>query len=73
VQTILLTGIATEFGVGHSAREAPIRGFYTIVVSGCVSSGDKANHEMGLNILPRICLVLPSRGIIKEWTALIPG
>jgi len=67
VQTVLFTGIATEFGVEHSAREASIRGFYTIVVSDCVSSGDKEKHEMALKILPRISLVLPSRDIIKEW------
>jgi len=67
VQTILFTGIATEFGVEHSAREASIRGFYTIVVSDCVSSSDKEKHEMALKILPRMCLVLPSRDIIKEW------
>jgi nicotinamidase-related amidase len=69
VQTILFTGIATEYGVEHSAREASIRGFHTIVVSDCVSSGDKARHEMALKILPRMCLVLPSKDIIKEWAA----
>jgi nicotinamidase-related amidase len=67
VRTILFTGIATEFGVEHSAREASVRGFYTIVVSDCVSSGDKEKHEMALKILPRMCLVLPSADIIKEW------
>jgi nicotinamidase-related amidase len=69
VRTILFTGISTEFGVEHSAREASIRGFYTIVVSDCVSSGDKTRHEMALRILPRVCLVLPSRDIVKEWAA----
>jgi nicotinamidase-related amidase len=69
VQTILFTGISTEFGVEHSAREASIRSFYTIVVSDCVSSGDKARHEMALKILPRVCLVLPSKDIVKEWAA----
>ncbi len=67
VQTILFTGIATEYGVEHSAREASIRGFYTIVVSDCVSSSNKTAHEMALKIMPRMCLVLPSKGIIKEW------
>jgi nicotinamidase-related amidase len=69
IQTILFTGIATEYGVEHSAREASIRGFYTIVVSDCVSSSDKAKHEMALMILPRMCLVLPSKDIINEWAA----
>jgi nicotinamidase-related amidase len=69
VQTILFTGISTEYGVEHSAREASIRGFYTIVVSDCVSSSDKAKHEMALKILPRMCLVLSSKDIVKEWAA----
>ncbi len=69
VQTILFTGIATEYGIEHSAREAAIRGFYTVVVSDCVSSTDKTTHEMALKILPRMCLVLPSKDIIKEWAS----
>ncbi len=68
IQTILFTGIATEYGVEHSAREAAIRGFYTVVVSDCVSSTDKTTHEMALKILPRMCLVLPSKDIMKEWS-----
>jgi len=69
IQTILFTGIATEYGVEHSAREAAIRGFYTVVVSDCVSSSDKTAHEMALKIIPRMCLVLPSKDIMKEWAA----
>ena len=69
IQTILFTGIATEYGIEHSAREAGIRGFYTVVVSDCVSSGDKTAHEMALKIMPRICLVLHSKDIMKEWAA----
>lgn len=67
IDTILLTGIATEYGIEHSAREAAIRGFYTIIVSDCVSSGDKTMHEMALKIMQRICLVLPSKDVLKEW------
>ena len=67
IRTILFTGIATEYGIEHSARDAAIRGFYTIVVSDCVSSSDKMAHEMALKIMPRMCLVLPSKDILKEW------
>jgi nicotinamidase-related amidase len=67
IQTILFTGIATEYGVEHSAREAAIRGFYTVVVSDCVSSSDRTTHEMALKIIPRLCLVVSSQDIIKEW------
>jgi len=67
VQTILFAGIATEYGVEHSARESAIRGFYTVVVPDCVSWTVKTAHEMALEIMPRMCLVLPSNDIMKEW------
>jgi nicotinamidase-related amidase len=67
VETILFAGIATEYGIEHSAREAAIRGFYTVIISDCVSSSDKTAHEMALKIMPRMCLVLPSKDIMKEW------
>lgn len=67
IQSILFTGIATEYGVEHSAREAGIRGFYPVVVSDCVSSTDKTAHEMALKIMVRICLVVSSKDIMKEW------
>ena len=67
IETILFTGIATEYGVEHSAREAAVRGFYPVVVSDCVSSMDKAAHEMALKIMLRLCLESPSKDIIKEW------
>jgi nicotinamidase-related amidase len=67
IDTILFTGIATEYGIEHSAREAAIRGFYTVIVSDCVSSIDKTMHEMALKIMQRIFLVLPSKDVLKEW------
>ncbi len=67
VQTILFTGISTEYGVEHSAREASIRGFYTIVVSDCVSSREKEAHEMALKIMKLICLVPTSKDVVKDW------
>lgn len=69
IETILFTGIATEYGVEHSAREAAIRGFYPVVVSDCVSSTDKTAHEMALKIMARLCLEATSQEITKEWTA----
>lgn len=68
IQTLLFTGISTEIGVEHSAREASIRGFYTVVVSDCVSSRDRSTHEMSMNIMSRLCLVMSSTAIMKTWT-----
>ena len=68
IKTILFTGIATEMGIEHSAREAAVRGFYTIVVSDCVSSPDPNTHQMALTIMQCLMLVVPSQEIINEWT-----
>jgi nicotinamidase-related amidase len=67
IKTILFTGISTEMGIEHSARESAVRGFYTIVVSDCVSSPDPNTHEMALTIMRRLMLVVPSQEILEEW------
>jgi nicotinamidase-related amidase len=69
IQTIIFTGIATEYGVEHSAREAAIRGFYPVVATDCVSSSDKTMHEMALKIMTRLGILATSTEIIKEWNA----
>ena len=68
IRTILFTGISTEMGIEHSARESAVRGFYTIVVSDCVSSPDQTTHEASLKMMQRLMLVVPSQEILKEWT-----
>jgi nicotinamidase-related amidase len=67
IRTILFTGIATEMGIEHSARESAVRGFYTIVVSDCVSSPDPTTHEASLKMMQRLMLVVPSRDVLKQW------
>ena len=67
IRTVLFSGIATEIGVASSARDASNRGFYTIVLSDCVSSVDKEMHEASLKVLQRICLVMPSTDVMSQW------
>ncbi len=67
ISTIVFTGISTEMGIASSARDAVGRGFYTVVVKDCVSSGNKEMHESALKILERVCLVVPSQEIMKGW------
>jgi len=67
VNTILFTGVSTEIGIDPSARDSANRGFYTIVVEDCVSSSDKEMHESAIKILRKVCLVIPSQDIVKEW------
>ncbi|MFX1337934.1 MAG: isochorismatase family cysteine hydrolase, partial [Promethearchaeota archaeon] len=67
IDTILFTGISTEFGIASSARDSCNRGFYTVVVKDCVSSYNQKFHENTLEILKNICLVEPFQNIMKEW------
>jgi nicotinamidase-related amidase len=66
VNTLIFTGISTEFGIESSARDASNRGFYPIVVSDCVSSMDKGAHERSLKNLEKLCVVKKSAEIIAS-------
>ena len=67
ITTILFSGISTETGISASARDSSNRGFYTVVVGDCVSSMDGEAHQAELKILNKVCLVLSSADIMKEW------
>lgn len=67
IETVVFTGIATEFGIESSARDASNRGFYPVVVSDCVSSMDKGMHELALKVMTRMVITAPSAEIIKAW------
>jgi nicotinamidase-related amidase len=66
INTLIFTGIATEFGIESSARDASNRGFYPIVVSDCVSSMDKGAHERSLKNLDKLCVVKKSAEIMAS-------
>jgi nicotinamidase-related amidase len=66
ITTLIFTGIATEFGIESSARDASNRGFYPVVVSDCVSSWDKDAHERSLRNLDKIVIVKNSDEILKS-------
>ena len=66
ITTLLFTGIATEFGIESSARDASNRGFYPVVVSDCVSSSDKEAHERSLRNLTKLLIVEKSRDILQN-------
>ncbi len=66
ITTIIFTGISTEVGIESSARDASNRGFYTVVLSDCVSSPNKDLHECALKILERLFIVTDSSEILKN-------
>jgi len=66
ITTLIFTGIATEFGIESSARDASNRGFYPVVVSDCVSSRDKEAHERSLKNMVKVVIVEKSADILKN-------
>jgi nicotinamidase-related amidase len=66
ITTLIFTGIATEFGIESSARDASNRGFYPVVISDCVSSMDKDAHERSLKNLNKMVIVKSSVELLKS-------
>ncbi len=66
ITTVIFSGIATEFGVESSARDASNRGFYPVVVSDCVSSMDREAHERSLQNMEKLAIVKNSTEILKS-------
>ena len=65
--TIVFTGIATEFGVESSARDAFNRGFYPVVISDCVSSPYKEGHDRSLENMKNFITIINSKEIENIW------
>jgi nicotinamidase-related amidase len=68
IVTVVFTGIATEYGIESSARDAFNRGFYSVVASDCVSSPYKAGHDRSIENMKSLLTVIESREILKVWS-----
>jgi nicotinamidase-related amidase len=61
VKTIVLAGIATNFGVESTARQAWEMGFELLLVEDCCASVSAELHDMAIrHILPRLSRVVTS-------------
>ncbi len=70
VDTIVLTGVATNFGVESTAREAWQYGYSVLVAEDAVSSVGEAMHKFSIeNILPRLARIRST----EEILAALPG
>ena len=67
IDTLIFTGISTEFGIASSARDSANRGFYTVIADDCVSSPHKEGHEAALKALSPISIVVSSSEIKSAW------
>ena len=70
--TVVFTGIATDGGVESSARDAFNRGFYSVVVSDCVSSPSKDGHDRSLENMKNLITIINSKELENVWLKL-PG
>ena len=68
--TVVFTGIATEGGVESSARDAFNRGFYSVVVSDCVSSPSKDGHNRSLENMKSLITIINSKELDNIWSKL---
>lgn len=67
VQTIVLGGVATNFGVESTARDAWERGYQLVVAEDATSSLSDELHQFSIQwILPRIALISSSKAIIFQ-------
>jgi nicotinamidase-related amidase len=70
INTIVFTGIATEFGVESSARDAFNRGFYSVVISDCVSSRSEEGHKRSLENMKNLITIVNSKALENVWLKL---
>jgi len=65
--TIVLTGIATEFGVESTARDAFNRGFFPVIISDAVSSMNKDGHFRSLENMKSMSIILTTTELDLVW------
>ena len=65
ITTLLLTGVATNFVVEGTAREAVDRGYSVVIVADCCASLSQEAHDAALNIaLPLLTTITTSEEVI---------
>jgi nicotinamidase-related amidase len=66
--TVVFTGIATEFGIESSARDAFNRGLYSVVVSNSVSSVNEDGHNRSLENMKNLITIISSKELENLWS-----
>jgi nicotinamidase-related amidase len=70
VDAIVLTGVATNFGVESTAREAWQYGYSVVVAEDAVSGASEAMHAFSIaNILPRLARIRSTEEILAALPA----
>lgn len=67
ITTIVITGIATEYGVESSGRDALNRGFFPVIITDAVSSFNQEAHFRSLENLKNMMILLKTEELIELW------
>ena len=67
ITTLIFTGIATEFGIESSGRDAFNRGFFVVIAKDAVSSHGKEGHERSLQNMDNLLYLMTTGEILKMW------
>ncbi|MEJ8570925.1 cysteine hydrolase [Microbaculum marinum] len=63
IDTIVVTGLATQFSVEHTVRHATDLGYRVTVVRDCCTSGNGAAHTASLEVMSYLASITDSRTI----------
>ncbi len=67
ITTLIFTGIATEYGVESSGRDAANRGFYPVIAKDACSSRSQEGHERSLKNMENLLIVMTTDEILEMW------
>jgi len=67
ITTVIITGIATEYGVESSGRDASNRGFFPVIITDAVSSYNQEAHYRSLENLKNMMILLKAEELMAIW------
>jgi ureidoacrylate peracid hydrolase len=75
IQTVLVTGIATNVCVESTLRDAFQRDFYAVLIEDCCAGGSRALHDATVENVRRHFggLVASSEEMVQVWSAVAPA
>ncbi|MCC7541150.1 MAG: isochorismatase family cysteine hydrolase [Gaiellales bacterium] len=69
IETVVMTGGATEGCVESTARDAMFNDYYVVIAEDCVASDDRAQHEASMLLMRHRFDIAGSNEILGVWAA----
>jgi len=67
IDTIIVTGIATNVCVESTARDALFNDYYVVIVEDCVASDDRAQHDASMLLMRHRFDIAQSADVLGIW------